>query len=199
VPALDTYYTGYMSPRRTFEFKAGARCLDLVDTVAARASTPVELLSGTRDLDRWLHLAGLAPESVCCAGAGDLMGAKLLREAIYRAAKAITEGAAPDERDVRLINALALKPPARPQLKGGVVTYYAVQAIEAALSALAADAIECFSVKRRDRIRKCRECQMLFFDTSRPGRRMWCSSASGCGNRAKVRRHRERASHQEEA
>jgi predicted RNA-binding Zn ribbon-like protein len=32
---------------------------------------------------------------------------------------------------------------------------------------------------------------MLFFDASPPGKRLWCSSSSGCGNRAKTRRHRQ--------
>ena len=124
----------------------------------------------------------------------DLETARSLREAIYRTARAVSAGAALEDKDVALLNATALKAPARPQFNKGVVTYRAANAVEAALSALAADAIECFGVERRDRLRTCPECQMLFFDTSRPGQRRWCSSASGCGNRAKVRRHRQRTS-----
>jgi len=46
----------------------------------------------------------------------------------------------------------------------------------------------------RDRIRACagHDCVLHFYDTSRAGKRMWCSMA-GCGNRAKARRHYERA------
>ena len=45
----------------------------------------------------------------------------------------------------------------------------------------------------RDRIRACagHDCVLHFYDTSRAGKRMWCSMA-GCGNRAKARRHYER-------
>jgi predicted RNA-binding Zn ribbon-like protein len=179
---------------RGFEFKSGACCFDLVDTVAARASIPVELLQTTQDLERWLRLARLAPASDHSVSPGDLQRTRLLREAIYRCAKAFSEGVEPDEHDIRLVNVIALKPPPRPQLESGAVTYRAAHPIDAALSALAAEAIECFGVKQKHRIRACLECQMLFFDTSRPGRRVWCSSASGCGNRAKVRRHRERTS-----
>jgi len=41
-----------------------------------------------------------------------------------------------------------------------------------------------------DRIRRCAGdgCVLHFYDTSRSGRRQWCSMA-GCGNRAKARRH----------
>jgi predicted RNA-binding Zn ribbon-like protein len=47
---------------------------------------------------------------------------------------------------------------------------------------------------RTDRLRVCGEetCRYVFFDTSRAGRRVWCDMAT-CGNRAKARRHRERA------
>jgi hypothetical protein len=46
----------------------------------------------------------------------------------------------------------------------------------------------------RDRIRACggQDCVLHFYDTSRAGKRMWCSMA-GCGNRAKARRHYERS------
>ena len=45
-----------------------------------------------------------------------------------------------------------------------------------------------------DRIRRCagHGCVLRFYDGSRGGRRQWCSMAA-CGNRAKARRHYERA------
>lgn len=44
--------------------------------------------------------------------------------------------------------------------------------------------------ERPDRIRGCanEDCVLYFYDTSRGGRRQWCSM-SGCGNRVKARRH----------
>jgi predicted RNA-binding Zn ribbon-like protein len=44
-----------------------------------------------------------------------------------------------------------------------------------------------------DRLKMCtdEECAWVFFDRSKPGSRRWCSS-TGCGNRAKTRRYRER-------
>ncbi|NUT49336.1 MAG: CGNR zinc finger domain-containing protein [Saccharothrix sp.] len=44
-----------------------------------------------------------------------------------------------------------------------------------------------------DRLRKCAnpECVLHFQDTSRTGRRQWCSMTA-CGNRLKARRHHER-------
>ncbi|EHR61612.1 CGNR zinc finger domain-containing protein [Saccharomonospora cyanea] len=44
-----------------------------------------------------------------------------------------------------------------------------------------------------ERIRACAnsECVLYFYDTSKSGRRRWCSMA-GCGNRAKAMRHYQR-------
>jgi predicted RNA-binding Zn ribbon-like protein len=46
----------------------------------------------------------------------------------------------------------------------------------------------------RERIRACagHDCVLHFYDASRSGRRQWCSM-SGCGNRAKARRHYARS------
>jgi predicted RNA-binding Zn ribbon-like protein len=51
-----------------------------------------------------------------------------------------------------------------------------------------------------DRIRICANdtCRWIFYDESRAGRRRWCDMAT-CGNRAKARRHRERAKESVEA
>ena len=42
------------------------------------------------------------------------------------------------------------------------------------------------------RLKRCVACPWLFLDRSRNGSRRWCSMEH-CGNRAKVRAHRERA------
>ncbi|MQT11220.1 CGNR zinc finger domain-containing protein [Segnochrobactrum spirostomi] len=42
------------------------------------------------------------------------------------------------------------------------------------------------------RVRECESCSWLFVDRSKSGRRRWCSMAA-CGNRAKARRHHQRA------
>lgn len=45
-----------------------------------------------------------------------------------------------------------------------------------------------------ERVRSCpgQDCGWLFLDTSKAGRRRWCSMAI-CGNRMKTKRHRARA------
>ncbi len=61
----------------------------------------------------------------------------------------------------------------------------------AALATLARDAVDLFGGPLASRIRVCAaaDCGLLLVDTSRPGRRRWCSMQR-CGNRAKIREHR---------
>jgi predicted RNA-binding Zn ribbon-like protein len=177
-----------------FEFIAGSLCLDFVDTLGNRRAEPVERLAATADLDRWLAAAGLGIPSRRKSTPADLAGARSLRDAIFRVAISAIEGAAPGVRDSRTINRWAMRMPLRPTIVGERIQMTAKQPIEAALSTIAANAIEMVLGPQRSLIRVCPECRMVFVDTSRPGRRRWCSSASGCGNRAKVRAHRTRMS-----
>jgi predicted RNA-binding Zn ribbon-like protein len=115
-----------------------------------------------------------------------------LREAIYRCGGAAIEGSAMDGDDVRLINRIGARMPLRPKLDDSGVVLHAKNRVEASLSTIGGDATTVLVKTSRERIRSCPECRMMFFDTSRPGRRRWCSSACGCGNRAKVPKHRAR-------
>jgi predicted RNA-binding Zn ribbon-like protein len=62
-------------------------------------------------------------------------------------------------------------------------------AIPTALSLLAVHAL--FTLPP-ERIRACGRCGWLFLDSSRGGRRRWCSMST-CGNREKASRHRQSA------
>jgi predicted RNA-binding Zn ribbon-like protein len=61
---------------------------------------------------------------------------------------------------------------------------------DAVTGVLAMLSIEGFFTLPRDRLRSCPRCDWLFLDTSRGGKRRWCSMRT-CGNREKVSRHRE--------
>jgi predicted RNA-binding Zn ribbon-like protein len=176
----------------TFEFIAGALSLNLVDTVGDRGGSPIERLREPEDLRVWLDAAGLVHVPKRLVTAAALASACELREAIHRCAVAAISGSNLDADDVRMINRTAAQMPLRPKLSGAEVLLCAKDPVEAALSTIAADAIEILADAARERIRNCPECRMMFFDTSRPGKRRWCSSESGCGNRAKVRKHRAR-------
>lgn len=63
----------------------------------------------------------------------------------------------------------------------------------AVLAPIARDAAHLLVETEPARIRRCdaEDCRRWFVDTSRGGRRRWCSMAT-CGNRAKAARHRRR-------
>lgn len=185
---LLTCLTGYMSSLHTFEFTAGSLSLSFVDTLGGRASRSVERLATPGDLAAWLEAAGLRVGAR--PDAADLVNARRLRGAIDRAVTAVVGDNGPEAADTDCINGFAAAPPLRPQWAAARKSWAAGAPVAAALSTIAADAIDMLG--QGDRLRECVECRMLFLDSSRPGRRRWCSSASGCGNRAKVRKHRAR-------
>jgi predicted RNA-binding Zn ribbon-like protein len=173
-----------------FEFIAGSLALAFVDTLGGRATLrTVERIATPARFADWLAAAGLAlPGAV--PGAADHADALRLRSAIAAAAGALVRSEAPDAADIACINRFAAAPPLRPQFGPGAPPWTADRPIAAALSTIAADAID--TLRQPDRLRECGECRMLFLDATRGGRRRWCSSSSGCGNRAKVQRHRAR-------
>lgn len=65
--------------------------------------------------------------------------------------------------------------------------------LDNALAGVAEPLIAIVAAGDTDRLRICANdgCRWVFHDTSRTGRRRWCSMAS-CGNRAKAARHRAR-------
>lgn len=181
---------------RSFEFSAGSAALNLVDTIGGRGVDEVELLSTPDDLTTWLARIG-APISPNAVSTADLSTMRSLREAIFKCASAAIATMPLPSRYVTSINAFAALPAFRPQLLDGSVSFVAEDPLVAAVSFLAADAVEILSQPYRTRLRACPDCKMLFLDRSGPGRRRWCSSSSRCGNRAKVRNFRSRKAQQE--
>ena len=177
-----------------FRFVAGRPCLDLVATVGERWRRGVERLRTPADLGRWLVEAGLLP-SRPRVSARQVEETRELREAIHRAARAILARRSVRAADARLINRWAARPTSAPQLDpaSGQVVWMARRPVEAALAAVARDAVDLFGGPWAGRIRECaaEDCSLLFVDASGPGRRRWCSM-DRCGNRAKVAAYRRR-------
>lgn len=150
-----------------------------------------EIFHTTDDLPRCLGV--ILEVDAMTATTGDMAPMRELRTAITRVAYGLAEGRSPAAGDVAAINAVAAAPPLVPTLRPDGGREYAEPTAAAALSTLARDAIDLFSGPFADRIRVCAaaDCGLLFVDTSRPGRRRWCSMQR-CGNLAKVRDHRRR-------
>jgi predicted RNA-binding Zn ribbon-like protein len=177
-----------VDPRRLeFVFRGGRLSLDFVNTLGSRGHFNIERLAAPEHLDRWLREAGLAATGAP-ADTKRLRRAIQLREAIHAAIRRGQQGAAPTAA-IRTINRCAAHAPLAPKLlaDGHTMAWHADASLQAALSTLARDAIELLSSPLLTRVRQCAgtPCTLLFLDTSRPGKRRWCSM-DDCGNREKA-------------
>jgi predicted RNA-binding Zn ribbon-like protein len=125
----------------------------------------------------------------------ELRDAEGLADAIARVAIARTREVSASPEDIDIINLYAAMPDVSPSLTGGRRQAGAgTVRVGQALASVARDAVDLFGERGAGRIRFCAadDCTMVFYDESRSNNRRWCSMQR-CGNRAKVRAHRERA------
>lgn len=177
-----------------FIFRSDRLCLAFCATVGERWRRGFERLRDPGDLVRWYAEARVADVPVPVTD-GDLDSAREVREAVYRAAKAVIGGQLPAAQDEDIVNWAAAAPPPVPCMSQGVETLTAAGPdwAASALSAVARDAIALFTTEDARRLRECAspECGLLFLDLSRPGLRRWCSS-SACGGKARAAAYRQR-------
>ncbi|MFG3252426.1 CGNR zinc finger domain-containing protein [Streptomyces sp. NPDC048172] len=178
-----------------FRFDPGALSLELLTTGGPGPYRRFEMLHGPADLAAWAERSRLTPTPVLDIAESEVAAARELRDALFRAATARAGGAEPSAADVAVLNGAAAHPPLVPVLAAdGAERHWAVPADGTALLAtVARDAVELLTGPYAHRVRVCsgENCALVYVDTSRPGRRRWCSMER-CGNRHKVRALRER-------
>lgn len=179
----------------------GRVCLDFVNTLRDRWTTPRETLREPADLTGWLRAAGLLTAGPARVTESTLRSAVALREAIDRAVRSVADGDLPTAEDLARINeASAASPPPPPRLAvvQGRLTTAAEPRIApdptAVLGRVARDAIGLLLAPEARWVRVCGSdrCGLRFVDRSPAHNRRWCSM-DRCGNRTKVRRHQARA------
>ncbi len=168
-------------------FDSGALALDFGYTGDFGYGRPEwERLHDPSDLEAWLvgRFGSLRPVT-----SRDLGAALRLRSAISALAVAAADRERAGVGDIDEVNRAVQLPPVRPHLNGGSTAISSVSAT-AALSTIAEDAIGILGTGDH-RLRRCAapDCELIFFDHSRPNARRWCSMAR-CGNRAKLRARR---------
>ncbi|MBB6099859.1 putative RNA-binding Zn ribbon-like protein [Deinobacterium chartae] len=195
-----------------FSFLGGQVCLDFANTVDWHASaTPTDRLRSYPDLLAWGVQAGLLDEPAAMrlleAAAHDpqqamaaLERAVALREALFRIFSAVASGHGAAPADLEHLGAArrlaALHERLLPHPDGGYRwAWEDSAALDRALWPVVRDATDLLTSAALRRVRRCQSedgCGWLFVDSSPSGRRRWCSMQD-CGNRAKARRHRQRA------
>lgn len=144
------------------------------------------------DLARWARdVVGMSDPQTTEA---DLELAVRLQAAIWSVADALIDRRPVPDGDREVLNELAAEPCLVPRLLPDAIrTWVGDQGARSLMSSVARDAIDVFGGPRAARLKRCEgsRCSLLFVDTSRSGRRRWCSMER-CGNRAKVAAHRRR-------
>ncbi|MGW3146819.1 CGNR zinc finger domain-containing protein [Streptomyces sp. NPDC001177] len=184
--------TSAPDPALAFPFLGGRPSLNFVATLGRRHSTPVERLSDTDALARWIEEAELvAGDPPVPVTARELAEARVLREAVDRVVRAAMAGREPEADDVARVNETAAGPDLAPQL--GPRRWTARHPARAALATVARDAVLLVGSPQLERVKECGnpECSLLFLDDSQARRRRWCSMER-CGNLAKVHGYRSR-------
>jgi predicted RNA-binding Zn ribbon-like protein len=201
-----------MSPKAP-KFIGGRSCLDFVNTVGARVTSRHRILREKlidyQALLSWAKLGGvLAPNEARNLArrasshprdaAAVLARALKLREALYRIFKCMVEDWQPENCDVATLSGELSIAKAHEKLArsgGGFVWAWdpAKDHLDRVLWPIARSAADLLISADLSLLRQCggQECGWLFLDTSRNRRRQWCDMRD-CGNRAKVRRFRQR-------
>lgn len=196
-----------------FEFVAGHVALEFVNTVDWRLDEVRrhELVTSFDDLLTWARLADVVDarqlRELTAAAQRDPAGAeralrraRRLREVLFRLLAAAGRDTRPAPRDQRLFNAFVASTLRKRRLEARGTSWRWTWAGEAGdsfdsiLWPIVLSAADLLTSRTRGQIGECagEGCGWLFIDTSRTGRRRWCTMR-GCGNRAKVRRFYQRS------
>ena len=197
-----------------FVFDGGTLALDLLNTWRFNADQPLDLLQSPEDLIIWLTAAGLPDRAYCAELSSSpptrrilLDEALWLRRDILLIVQSLVAGELPPPYTVDALNRILTEsgtsfrldsltiPPEGDQeerMEGQLVlnVHEHISSVLGVLQPIALSAARIVTEANPTRIRQCASsnCMYWFLDTSKSGRRRWCSM-SRCGNRAKVAKH----------
>jgi predicted RNA-binding Zn ribbon-like protein len=177
-----------------YRFDPGALCLELLVTGGPGPYRRYEVLHEPADLVAWVQRSRLAPTPVLTIDEAEVVDARRLRDALFRVVIACTRSEPRSPGDVEILNEAATRPALVPAMTPtGERQWAGTHNGAQLLATIARDAIELLTGPFAHRIRTCaaEDCHLIYVDTSRPGRRRWCSMEH-CGNRHKVKALRAR-------
>ena len=185
--------------RDGFLFVGNHLALDFLNTRPIQNGEAIELLSDFGALLRWFQAAGLLStrEMANLQLQGELVTARRaleamrpFREKLRKEVLAWEGGAHVHRSTVEELNQLMTAHPMLSKLEAiGNVPFmgpcFEPLLPEDLFAPLAHSAAKLFAEADRNRVRKCGQCVLHFYDTSKKGTRRWCSMQL-CGNRLKV-------------
>ena len=184
------------------QFDGGTLCLDFVNTVHDRKKKPVpDYLYHIIDLVAWAGKIGLIDkrtEALLNRSIPDNLKksnqfftyALHLRELLYNMFFTISQGNAARNADLEKFNAYIADHFSFINLKAKHGEYRADwnlpgDSLQHITAPVVKDAYELLLGNRLDRVKECSNCGWLFLDTTKNGKRRWCSMKS-CGSNIKA-------------
>lgn len=193
----------------TYKLVSGELCLDFVNTVSWRGTERHhDWLGDYSNLALWGQVSGLLTEAECRtlietakANPEDaeraLQKAHQMRAALNTLFNRVCKGEAIPPHALQLLNTFL--PESLVHLRVGLQDGQAAWTwsqqpfeLERVLWPVAWSAANLLMSPRLAHLRACEACEWLFLDTTRNHSRRWCTMED-CGNRAKVRRFRDKA------
>ncbi len=185
--------------RDGFLFVSNHLALDFLNTRPIQNGDAIELLSDFGALLRWFKAAGLLStrEMVNLQRQGESVTARRTLEVIRQFREKLRkeilawEGGADVHRTIvdelnRLMAAHPMLGKLQATGKGpSMELWFETRQPEDLFAPLVHSAAKLFAEADRNRVRKCGQCVLHFYDTSKKGTRRWCSMQL-CGNRLKV-------------
>lgn len=191
-----------MSEIDEIRLDGGRLCLDFVNTVHDRFETPQrDYLNTVRDLIDWSLKADIIDvkkhRTLKKTIRSNSQKAKLffaqainLRELLYSLFLNISKNQEVQNKDVEEFNGLVSDSFSRLKIKRQRTEFLEGWNIDEGdlinvTLPIIKDAYDLLLYNRHERIRECPKCGWIFFDSSKNGRRRWCSMEI-CGSRAKA-------------
>jgi predicted RNA-binding Zn ribbon-like protein len=183
-----------------FLFLGNHLALDFLNTCPVQNGEAVELLPDFDALLRWFQSAGLLGSREAAslrqhwgesARAQHVVEAmRELRERLRKEVLSMERGGAVHRATIDELNHLMAEHPMLTRLKtsgsgSARELWFDPRRPEDLVAPLAHSAAILFAELDRNRLRKCGQCVLHFYDTSKKGTRRWCSMQM-CGNRLKV-------------
>ena len=189
----------------------GRLCLDFVNTADGHGGEQLlEFLHSYDDLLAWSRHVGVLDDErvghLASIAARDVERAQTvfdraigLREALFRVVSTVVDSGAPAPDDLAILDAALRAVPPRMGIAWNAPRFSwtfrdDADALDQMLWPVVWSAADLLVSDDLARVKLCpsENCGWLFLDGSRNSSRRWCSM-EGCGNRAKARRHYQRA------
>lgn len=199
-----------VTPGEHFALISGKLCLDFANTVGGiRGGIAHDRLNDFTDLVLWSQQAGILSENE----ARDLLDeaenspaeaavvferALNLREAIYQVFSAIVHEQSISDKLLALLNTEFVQAMTHMRLTHGEHGFELgwsrhTKALDQVLWPITRAAVDLLTSPELKKVKECasESCGWLFVDATKNQSRQWCET-QGCGNKARVRKHRQR-------